>query len=351
MSGSSLDGLDMALCRFDETGAATDYQIEAAITIAFDRDWSDKLREAPFMSGKELMQLDADFGAWIGHQALQWLKSPERTADLIASHGHTVFHQPDHHFTTQIGSGAHIAAVAGMDTITSFRNTDVALGGQGAPFAPVVDRGLLAGYQGYLNLGGIANVTVLTQDDIWKAWDIAPCNQVLNYLAQQSFEPFDRDGHIAAAGKVHPEMLAELTAMFPFRGSSAFSISNETVWSTWIRYLDGKESDNKDLLATATEAIAHVLLEHLAPVITRPAKVLVTGGGAHNAFLIEQIRRKGETACISFHLPDQQIIDYKESLLMAYLGYLYLKDRSYGISGMTGARRDSLGGAYFKAPK
>jgi anhydro-N-acetylmuramic acid kinase len=186
MSGSSLDGLDMALCRFEDDNGKPDWAIVATSHIPFPAALLESLRSASTMSGYELMKLDADFGSFVGEQVRDWMNAHSLNADFIASHGHTIFHEPTQGFTTQIGSGAHIARLTGLDTITSFRTADVAAGGQGAPFAPVADRDLFNGYQAYVNLGGIANISMINPDGKWKAWDICPCNQALNHLAAKT---------------------------------------------------------------------------------------------------------------------------------------------------------------------
>lgn len=349
MSGSSLDGLDMALCRFEEKNETISWDILKAQTIPFPEHLLNALNKAPSMSGFDLMQLDADLGKFIGLQIDNWISKNDLTADYIASHGHTVFHEPAKGFTTQIGSGAHIAFETGIDTITSFRNADVAAGGQGAPFAPVADKNLFPGYKGYLNLGGIANINLLSQDDEWLAWDIGPCNQALNMLSQLIGMPFDIDGEMASKGNINESMVDALLGMYPFQLGQPFGLSNARVHSTWLKYLSSSKENPVDLLATVSEAIARLVLVHLTPLVNRDATVLVTGGGAHNLHLMHRIKVLANAVEISIELPAKQIIDYKESLLMAYLGYLTIHGRSYAIRNVTGAAADTIGGALFKA--
>lgn len=273
------------------------------------------------------------------------------TVDYIASHGHTVFHEPELGFTTQIGSGAHIAEQCCIDTITNFRNADVAFGGQGAPFAPAADKALFPGYDGYMNLGGIANVFLKTNDGRWLAWDIGPCNQALNFLARRSGQDFDKGGLLASQGAVLDAIRHDLIAMYPFHGGNPKSLSNAQVKNTWIEYLDLRKEDPLDLQSTATVAIADLITLHLSSIIVRPAKILVTGGGVHNEHLIDLLRKQGTDIGITYDIPDQQIIDHKESLLMAYLGFLTKHDRPYGIHTLTGATCDCIGGVMHKAVK
>lgn len=348
MSGSSLDGLDMALCKLEEINDKMQWEIVDSITVPYSSEWQNCLRTARDLSGFELMKLDASFGEYIGHEVKMWMIGKDWNVDYIASHGHTVFHEPSLGFTTQIGSGAHIAEQSGINTITNFRNADVAFGGQGAPFAPAADRSLFPGYDGYLNLGGIANVFLETNDARWLAWDIGPCNQGLNFLAKKAGQDYDEAGLLASQGAVLDAIRHDLIAMFPFHGGHPKSISNAHVQNTWIEYLDLRKEDPLDLLSSTTLAIADMITLHLSPIIKRPSKILITGGGVHNEHLISLLSRQGIDMGITYHIPDKQIIEHKESLLMAFLGYLTMHDRPYGIHTFTGATCDCIGGVLHK---
>lgn len=348
MSGSSLDGLDMALCTLDETDDQMHWEIIDAITIPYSESWQNLLKSSPNMSGFELMKLDASFGEYIGHEIKMWMSGKNKPVDYIASHGHTVFHEPVLGFSTQIGNGSHIAEHARLTTITNFRTADVAHGGQGAPFAPAADRVLFPDYDAYLNLGGIANIFLRTTDDRWLAWDIGPCNQPLNYLASKSGHPYDLGGHLASQGAVLDAIRHDLIAMFPFHGGFPKSISNAQVQKTWIDYLALRKEDALDLQTTTTLAVADMITMHVSAIITRPARILVTGGGVHNIHLIELLRRLGTDFGLTYEIPDKQIIDHKECLLMAYLGYLTMHGRPYGIHKITGASEDCIGGVIHK---
>lgn len=351
MSGSSLDGLDMAMCSFDETNGQIIHRMIDTITVPYSEKWYNDLKSAPVLSGFELMKLDACFGEFIGHEVKMWMMGKHWSVDYVASHGHTVFHEPVLGFTTQIGSGAHIAEQSGLNTITEFRNADVAHGGQGAPFAPACDRALFPGYDAYINLGGIANIFLNTDDERWLAWDIGPCNQALNFLAKKSGQDFDTGGLLASQGAVLDAIRHDLIAMYPFHGGYPKSISNAQVQNTWIEYFEGRKENSLDLQSTATLAVADMITLHLSPVIKRPAKILVTGGGAHNEHLVHLLRRLGTDMGLTYDIPSQQIVDHKESLLMAYLGYLTMHDRPYGIHSLTGATCDCIGGVLHKVAR
>lgn len=349
MSGSSLDGLDLALCVFRGSYRHPEWSLDQHTKIPFPEVMKTRLANAHHASGFELMQLDADFGSFIGQEIKQWMDKEGISADSIASHGHTVFHEPALGFTTQIGSGSHIAHITGIDTITSFRNADVAAGGQGAPFAPIADKPLFPGYDAYLNLGGIANVHITTDDGQAKAWDIGPCNQALNFLAAKLGKDYDANGDIASTGKIIEHLVSDLISKFPFKDGSPLGLSNEMVRKTWISMLDQAPQETADLLATAVEAIAQLTVGHISPFAKKETTILVTGGGAHNAFLMHRLQEHGRQANIKFELPEKKIIDYKECVLMAYLGFLTSGDHPYGIHSVTGATSDTIGGALHKA--
>lgn len=351
MSGSSLDGLDMALCRFELLNSVPEWTLLEAQTRPFPPALYQDLYSAPSCSGFELMKLDAEFGKYIGTEIHKWILQHGMTVDLIASHGHTVFHEPALGFTTQIGSGAHIAFATGIDTITSFRSADVAAGGQGAPFAPVADKDLFPGYDAYLNLGGIANVSMIMPDGLWKAWDIGPCNQALNHLARKAGHPYDEGGQLARSGTVNMSIADQLIAMFPFKDGQPKGLSNAEVQSTWIQFLDASGVEVADLLASVTDAIARMIHIHLQAFYGKEAKVLVTGGGAFNTFLMERLEQLNVPDQIKMHIPSPAVINYKECVLMAWLGYLTMHNKSYGIAHLTGASSDTIGGAFFKAKR
>lgn len=339
----------MAHCQFDQVTGKMEWSILEARTIPFTESWKSKLQNANTLQGFDLMQLDAQFGIFIGKEVKAWIEEKKINADLIASHGHTVFHEPELHFTTQIGNGAQIAAITKIDTITDFRQADVANGGHGAPFAPVADRDLFSGYDGYLNLGGIVNISIHLPNQTWKAWDIGPCNQALNFLAGKKGLSFDAEGTLASSGKIIPEVVSQLKKYFPPTSGNAFSLSNATVQKTWLDTLEHSQVNVQDLLACTTEAIVQLIIDHIAAVRETPAKILVTGGGAHNSFLLQQLNANGKNHSFSFEKPADLLIDFKESLLMAYLGYLSFYNKPFGIHSVTGAAHDSVGGVYHKA--
>jgi len=215
----------------------------------------------------------------------------------------------------------------------------------------VADRDLFTGYDGYLNLGGIANISIRHADQNWNAWDICPCNQALNFLAAKKGKEYDADGLLAASGNVLREAVEALKKYFPSTHGHGFSLSNNDVQKTWLKFLESASFDTSDLLASTSAAIAELITDHLSSIRKTPAKILVTGGGAHNPYLLQQLNAPGASYSFTFEKPENIIIDFKESLLMAYLGYLTYHGRPYGIHSITGAKKDSIGGAFYKAYK
>jgi anhydro-N-acetylmuramic acid kinase len=203
MSGTSLDGLDIAICNFEDLSGRWGFEILAATTLPYTENWQKKLSGAFNISGSSLVHLHAEYGRFIGESVLQFCRSQHIKPQLIASHGHTIFHQPANGFTFQLGCGAQVAAITGIDTVCDFRSTDVALGGQGAPLVPVGDHYLFGGHKFCLNLGGFANISFEENNQRF-AFDICPANIALNFLAMKKRKPFDMGGKLALKGFVKP---------------------------------------------------------------------------------------------------------------------------------------------------
>ncbi|MFW5773358.1 MAG: anhydro-N-acetylmuramic acid kinase, partial [Tangfeifania sp.] len=201
MSGTSLDGLDIAAVEFSYNNGNCDFQIIAAETGTYSHDWENRLRKSTELSGEKLIQLHTDYGRFLGKEIKRFIKRTGFVPELLASHGHTVFHQPEKGFTFQVGSGAHIAAETGITTIADFRTGDVALGGQGAPLVPVGDRLLFSQYESCLNLGGFANIS-FEKERKRMAFDICPANFILNNLARKLGKSFDESGELGRQGTI-----------------------------------------------------------------------------------------------------------------------------------------------------
>lgn len=340
MSGSSLDGLDLCLAAFrqNESGAWR-YEILAAQTNPYPEKMLRQLRQAHTLSALELVALHKEYGAYLGEQSARFLQGKNLKADYIASHGHTIFHQPERGITFQLGDGNALAAAAGVSTIFDFRSLDVALGGQGAPLVPVGDRLLFAEYGSCLNLGGFANIS-FEQNGQRAAFDICPCNIVLNALCQTIGRAYDKDGLLAARGEVNAALLSELNSLDFYAQRGAKSLGREWVENTFYKKVEASNVSLNDKLRT--------VCEHVAMQVARSAQgstMLATGGGALNRFLMQRI---ADLCACRVVVPDAQTVNFKEALVFAFLGALYVSDQTSCLSSSTGARHDSVGGCLVK---
>lgn len=366
MSGSSLDGLDFAICRFRQAEAApfaiTEWEILAAETDPYPPTWKARLRSAPALPGRELWRLHADYGRWTGRRAAAFLaKHPELQPELVGSHGHTIFHDPARGFTTQIGDGAFIAQILGLTTITEFRSGDLAAGGQGAPLAPVADKYLFPQYDAFLNLGGIANLSLKTAEGEYLAGDISGCCQILDRLAARAGLAYDEGGKMAAGGSLAPAYAPKLDALpfhnLPYPKSLGNAWVRETLWPL----IDNTELPTADCLHSFTLWLAKKIATDLekadadnsaslggAPK-SNVSQVLITGGGARNTFLVDQLRatQEEENPRFNFLVADPITGDFKEAALMATCALLRIKAHPNSLSSATGARRDSINGALY----
>lgn len=341
MSGTSLDGLDLALCTFSLSDDGTEYEINKAATIPYTSEFRNILSGIHQASAVEISLLNVRYGEWIGEQCRLFLEGYGLKPQLIASHGHTVFHQPENRFTLQIGSGAAIAAVTGITTISDFRSLDVALGGQGAPLVPLGDRLLFGSHAACINLGGFANIS-FPDHGRQKAFDICPANIILNRVAAKLGYAMDESGHLAASGTIHPILLENLNMLPFYRQTGPRSLGREWTETQIIPLLEASGADPVTLLCTFTEHIAMQTAKAIPHSISGTA--IITGGGAHNTYLISRIQAYTKT---KLHLPDKLTIDFKEALIFALLGTLRFLNRNNCLAEVTGAAADSSGGAIY----
>jgi anhydro-N-acetylmuramic acid kinase len=340
MSGSSLDGLDIALVKFKEEGEHYDFQILAAETLPYPDFWKTQLSEAFHKQPEELTQLDKDYGRYLGEQVLAFAKKHNATPDFVASHGHTIFHKPEQHYTLQIGDGQELAKACGFLVINDFRSEDVSKGGQGAPLVPIGDKLLFSDYEICLNIGGIANVSY-DENGQRIAYDLCIANQALNYLAQMEGLPYDRDGELARSGEVDFTLLKKLNNLPFFIQEPPKSLGREffeTYQKDWLKGLSVP-----DMLATFVE---HIALQIALPISFLPkGKILCTGGGARNKYLIERLQARTKHEVV---VPKKMIIDYKEALVFAFLGLLRLEGKTNVLASVTGAESDSCSGRIWR---
>jgi anhydro-N-acetylmuramic acid kinase len=342
MSGTSLDGLDIAYCIFEKKDEKWDFKIKYAETAEYPEYWINKLKSAPRLSGYELSLLNNEYGYYIGEQVRDFILKNKVEVDFISSHGHTVFHQPQKRMTLQIGSGACISAVTGLDVINDFRIMDVASGGQGAPLVPIGDKLLFSSYNYCINLGGIANIS-FDINDKRIAFDICPVNMAINFFADKIGLKYDKDGKSASEGKINFELLDNLNSIDYYHQSYPKSLGKEFFESKFLPVVQKYNIDIKDILRTITEHIAIQISEVID--LKGNNKLLFTGGGSHNKFLMQRISEKLN---IEIEKQDDLIIDFKEALIFAFLGVLFTRNETNCLSTVTGANKDTIGGVLHK---
>lgn len=345
MSGSSLDGLDIVFATFTYASSNWQYEIVQGETIPYSEDLYQELKQVTQLPLTQYLTLHTRLGRYFGNCVNAFIEKHQlfHKVHFIASHGHTVWHNPKEHTSVQIGDGATIAAVTGINTISDLRNMDVALGGQGAPIVPIADKFLYNDYDFLLNIGGICNVTVNSGNPL--AFDIAPANQVLNYFANKVGKEFDTNGDLARSGNVDKEKLA-IMGNFPYHFLPApKSLDNSFSQKNIIPLLDSL--DAKDALCTAVNYIATQIAQSLQPFVQKVEnkKLLVTGGGALNAFLVERINDALQSDNVAVVVADHHTVHFKEAVAMAFIGVLRWREEDNVLASVTGASRNSVGGA------
>lgn len=341
MSGTSLDGLDIAFCEFSQKGKRWAYTIRRAETVPYPVQWKKILSELHTRSGVELIEAHASYGAYLGQAVRTFVRRTGLVPHIVSSHGHTVFHQPEAGFTFQAGDGAALAANCGYPVVCDFRTADVALGGQGAPLVPVGDRHLFGQYDFCLNLGGIANVSYESGKDRI-AFDICPVNMVLNCLSQAAGKEYDDAGKMARSGVLHKALLNDLNKLSFYKQRPPRSLGREWVEGSFFPVLDTYKLPVRDKMRTVAE---HVAVQVSASLKRRKkGTVLVTGGGAYNKFLIERMQAHTAHQLV---LPEKETIEFKEALIFAFLGLLRARGEVNTFASVTGAACDSSGGAVY----
>jgi anhydro-N-acetylmuramic acid kinase len=351
MSGSSLDGLDIAFVEFEEKAGKWAFNLLESECIQYSSDMEQRLANAPLLTALEFMQLHAEYGHFLGNTVNQFIqdKGLGYKVSLICSHGHTVFHVPGK-FTTQIGDGAAIAAVTGLPVVTDLRSMDVALGGQGAPIVPIGEKLLFGEHSLFLNIGGIANISH-HHHSMHRAFDVCPANKVLNMLSMQVNKKFDQDGELASSGVVNDVLLKELNQLsyyqLPFPKSLANEFGTDIVYPLILSY----GLSINDSLATYVEHIAiqvkNAIENFKLSDIDNDSKstLVVTGGGALNTFLVSRIQFHLAEFGITIGVPLKGIVEFKEAIIMALLGVLRWREEDTVLSSITGSSRNSIGGA------
>ncbi len=351
MSGTSCDGLDMALCRFSGDAGKPDFKLISAQTIAYNATWERRLQSVLHASALELARLENEWTRFVAEHVSAFLNQQEVRADLIGFHGHTVFHQPEHGLTYQMGSGATLAVLTGISVVCDFRRPDVAAGGQGAPLVPMGELHLFTDYEAFLNIGGFANMS-LRKGSGMKAFDICPANIVLNRYARMLNIPYDSGGQLARSASIILELLSELNKIEYYHDLKKGSLGLEwaekeviPIIENWLQADGSKtlsiEEKVRRILSTITEHIA----EQIGSLL-QSGQTMVTGGGALNTYLMERIQFYSKSKLV---LPDKQLIDFKEAIVFAYLAYLRYHGLPNTLTEVTHADRQLSAGAVYLA--
>jgi len=331
MSGTSLDGIDFAICTFLRNTKWA-FKIEKTKTIKYSKYWKKTLASLHKKNQSFILQIDIKYGKFLAKEINQFLSNEK--VDFIASHGHTIFHQPEKNFTLQIGSGETIANCTRIKTINNFRNLDVLLGGQGAPLVPIGDLHLFTNYKYCVNLGGFANISNKKKNKII-AFDICPANIVLNEISKELKLEFDVNGEVAKKGALIPELLNKLNKISFYKQKAPKSLSREWVEKS-ISPLFLKEYETEDILHTFCEHIAIQIGLYL-----KKDSVLFTGGGVFNTYLMKRISYHTKS---KIFIPKKKIINFKEALIFAFLGVLRVRNEINCLKSVTGAKEDNCGG-------
>jgi len=344
MSGTSLDGVDLACCRFRSDRGKWSFKLLAAETKPYPPGWKKKLSGLISSSALDYALTDVNLGHHLAKLTNAFIRKHKLKAGLVASHGHTIFHQPANKLSAQIGNGAAIAAITGLPVVCDFRSTDVAKKGQGAPLVPAGDKLLFGDFAYCLNLGGIANISY---DDKGRrlAYDICPVNMALNYLASGVKKEYDKDGRMAASGKVNEKLLERMNRLPYYKKAFPKSLGAEWFESEFRPLLDETAIPVEDKLSTVVE---HICIQLRAAMMKAGRQqnntMLVTGGGAFNTYLVERIRK---TSPVELVIPDRNLVAFKEAVIFAFLGLLRWRNDENTWSSVTGALKNSSSGAIY----
>jgi anhydro-N-acetylmuramic acid kinase len=350
MSGSSLDGLDIVFAEMQEQQGKWSYEIVAADCLPYTPAWETQLQNAIHLSAKDYLLLHTAYGKYIGEQINNFIDkhSLHYKVALIASHGHTTFHMPPF-MTAQLGDGATIAAITALPVITDLRSMDVALGGQGAPIVPIGEKLLFKEIDFFLNIGGIANISVNLPNQ-YLAYDICSANRVLNMLMAQVGKAYDDNGALAATGNIDETVLAQLNAMDYYQKPYPKSLSNDfgtdTVYPLLCNHLSVSDA-LRTYVAHIAYQISMSIAQHVQDFSSSSYRLMITGGGAFNGFLVDEIRKYVERFQVEIIIPDAGLVAYKEALIMGLCGVLRWREETTTFASVTGASRDSVGGAIY----
>ncbi len=345
MSGTSLDGIDLAQLQFQVSDAGVwSFKILKSETIPYPLFWKEKLQAAIFYSQEQIVDFDNAYTKFLANVISEFIKKNKiENLDGVCSHGHTIWHQPENGLTLQIGNLPILAKLIDQKVICDFRIQDVEMGGNGAPLVPIGDLLLFPEYDYCLNLGGFANVSFenFSSDENQNlkriAFDVCPVNIVMNRYAELLGKPFDEDGKIAASGNLNSALLDQLNNLNFYKKSAPKSLGLEWVQDTVFPLLEDSESSIKDILHTFVE---HVVIQ-LSKQFPEGSSVLITGGGVYHRYLINRLKFHSK---IKIFIPSSELIEYKEALIFGLLGLLKLRGEINCLSSVTGAKKDHSSG-------
>ena len=342
MSGTSLDGVDLAHIIFIVKNNKWEFQILQCETISYTSEWFSKLKTAVGFSDPELQKLNEDYTLLLTEIISNFIKKHQiENLDAVCSHGHTILHQPQNGFTLQIGNLPEIAKYTNQKVVCDFRVQDVAFGGQGAPLVPIGDKILFSEYNYCLNLGGFSNVSFEENHDRI-AFDISPVNTVLNFYANQFGFDFDDKGIISKSGNINFDLLEELNALEYYKKSYPKSLGFEFVKDSVLPLTENFNIPTEDKMHTFTE---HIALQIALSLPVKNGKILATGGGTYNNFLIE--RMQFHLPDIKIIIPDKKLLEFKEALIFGLLGVLKLRNEINVLKSVTGAKINHSSGKIF----
>ena len=342
MSGTSLDGIDLSHIKFHLNNSRWTFEILESETIGYSQSWMNQLQSAVDYTEIELEKLDQDYTKLLATIISSFIEKHKiNDLDAVCSHGHTILHQPQNGFTLQIGNLPEISSLIHQTVVCDFRVQDVKLGGQGAPLVPIGDRILFSEYDYCLNLGGFSNVS-FDQNGKRIAFDISPVNTVLNYYANQMGMDYDDKGKLSRTGDINENLLNELNSLDFYKLKYPKSLGFEFVKEIVLPIIESYKISIEDKLRTFTE---HVALQTALALPNKKGRVLITGGGAYNDFLIEDIQ--SHLPEMEIIIPTTKILEFKEALIFALLGVLKLRDEINVLSSVTGAKKDHSSGEIY----
>ncbi|WP_067619212.1 anhydro-N-acetylmuramic acid kinase [Alicyclobacillus acidiphilus] len=359
MSGTSGDGIDAALVQFSEEGEQFPVmKLVSSHYVPYTESQRKKLFRLfdPNVSARFVARMDIELGDWLGEAALQLMRQadvgPAEIA-VIGSHGQTVYHAPNLGVSLQIGDGARIARATGCAVVTDFRRQDIALGGQGAPLIPYFDYAYLrddAMCRVALNIGGIANVTILpAAGDFHRvaAFDTGPGNMLIDGLVREltgGEQWFDEDGQLAKRGNPVRHLVEAWLRADPYVSMPPpKSTGRERYGRDYLARLmtDMRGLSVVDQVATVTQFVAESISVNIAKCVTEPFELIAGGGGRRNGTLMEWIR----VSCQPVRLIDSTDLgipsDMKEAMAFALFAWQFLHDRPTNVPSATGATQST----------